>query len=130
MATVAMQTKNPVDAAAIPHPHTHTHTLKKATQKMLLLKRCPCRLPLSVPSQLLAEVFDLCRPMIASPASKVPLHASVERQGGYHILGALIVALPAEVRCSSCLAALLPCCWGRCRVDCCLPVVLSVCLPV
>lgn len=35
--------------------------------------------------------------MITSPSSKSPLHTSVERQGGYHMLGALIIALPAEV---------------------------------
>lgn len=54
-----------------------------------------CRLPLGVPAQLIVSAMDLAERLIGVPQSPASAGQAAEREAGYVMLGALMLALPA-----------------------------------
>ena len=72
----------------------------------------PCRLPLGVPSQLFLTALDTTTSLILKPHCTAAVGASVEREAGYILLGALCYSLAPDllaVSAGSCAAMLA---WG------------------
>lgn len=54
-----------------------------------------CRVPLGVPAQLILSAMDLAARLIGFPQSHASAGQAAEREAGYVMLGALMLALPA-----------------------------------